>query len=72
MNFYYTSRDPQQRPPVSHCSSCGGEIYSMDDCELNGSRIYCEYCAKDDENSTRFTGRELENYFQKIYGGSNE
>lgn len=62
---YSPFRDTRWEPPISHCVRCGGEIYPMDRCEINGCMVFCEYCAED----ATMTGQELDTYIKKIYGG---
>lgn len=71
--WLFPLRDVQQDPPVAHCNACGTEIYLYDYCELDGSLIYCETCAKergsDHEYKVSMTGKELQDYLRRIYGG---
>ena len=69
--FYYPFSDPQDRPPVSHCSKCGCEIYREDICYLYQGFVLCADCGDENYDSLE-TGRELELYFQKLYGGNHE
>lgn len=71
MNWSNPYRDPQQEPPISHCSHCRGEIYSEDECYLIGGQVVCSYCLEDFEKEAHcsMTGYELDTYLHHIYGG---
>ena len=67
--FYNPFADTQDRPPVTHCHRCGGEIYSEDDCYLSGSEVVCEQCGNNESSGRLTTGRVLDEYFKTLYGG---
>ena len=69
--FYNPFADPQDRTPVSHCSKCRREIYQEDPCYLYQGCVLCADCGDENYDSME-TGRELELYFQKLYGGNHE
>lgn len=74
MNWFDLYRDPQQKPPISHCSHCRGEIYSEDECYLFGGQIICSYCLEDFEKEagSPMTGYELDAYLNHLYGGKGD
>ena len=71
--MWFPLRDAQQDPPVTHCNVCGSEIYLYDNCELDGSLIYCETCADERASNHEYrvsmTGKQLQDYLKSIYGG---
>lgn len=68
--FYNYLYDRQEARTVSHCSSCGYEIYEYDTCCLRGAYVICGNCANDDD--VLMAGYELDQYFNQLYGGQYE